>query len=103
MTNRIDHFAEARRLVLATETRDWNQESPYVDRRLAAAQVHATLALAEQQRIANLIALAESGRTTTNGARSALSGLYSGRAEDGSANMAIRPDIAAALGIEVKS
>ena len=33
------------------------------------AQVEATLALVEQQRIANLIALAESGRTTVNGAR----------------------------------
>ena len=32
MTDRIDHFAEARRLVSATETRDWNEESPERDR-----------------------------------------------------------------------
>ena len=64
------------------------------------AQVEATLALVEQQRIANLIALAESGRTTVNGARAALSGLYDGAVEDGSANMHIRADVAAALGIE---
>lgn len=66
---------------------------------LLTAQVHATLALVEQQRIANLIALAESGRTTVNGARAALAGLYDGSAEEGSAYMALRPDIAAALGL----
>lgn len=54
----IDHAGEAVRLIGATDTRDWNEASPYVDRRIAAAQVHATLALAEQTRIANLIALA---------------------------------------------
>lgn len=67
------------------------------------AQVYATLALVEQQRIANLIALAESGRTTVSGARQALSAMYDGTSEDGTANMSLRPDIATALGIEVES
>lgn len=61
---------------------------------------HAILALAKQQRIANLIAVAESGRTTVNGARAALSALYDGRVEDGTAHMTLRPDIAEALGIK---
>ena len=95
MTNRIDHFAEARRLVLATETRDWNQESPYVDRRLAAAQVHATLALAEQQRLANVIALAGLS----------MHGPLRHLAVQPMGEISVQPtdDIAAALGIEVKS
>ena len=42
MTDRIDHAAEARRLMSAVTTRDWAEESPYVDRRTAAARVHAT-------------------------------------------------------------
>ena len=95
MTNRIDHFAEARRLVLATETRDWNQESPYVDRRLAAAQVHATLALAEQQHLANVIALAGLG----------MGGPLRHLAVQPMGEISVQPtdDIAAALGIEAKS
>ena len=95
MNNRIDHFAEAQRLVLATETRDWNQESPYVDRRLAAAQVHATLALAEQQRLANVIALAGLS----------MHGPLRHLAVQPMGEISVQPtdDIAAALGIEVKS
>lgn len=58
----MNHAQEAKRLVSATNTKDWNDPSPYVDRRIAAAHVHATLALAEQQRIANVIAW-----TTANG------------------------------------
>ncbi len=70
------------------------------------AQVEVTMNLAEQQRtanelarIANLIALAESGRTTVNGARQALAALYSGSAEEGSAHMALLPEIREALGL----
>lgn len=55
MSDRIDHAEKARTIVSNTEpvemgsrdTSDW----------LALAQVHATLALVEQQKIANLIAL----------------------------------------------
>lgn len=52
-----EHFTEAQRLASATDTRDWKEDHPYVDRRLAAAALHATLALAYEQRTANLIAL----------------------------------------------
>lgn len=55
MTERIDHAAEARRaLAAAAETpADVEGADPW----LLAAQVHATLALVEQQRIANIIAM----------------------------------------------
>lgn len=81
----VDHVESAR---------DWLKSN-----QPATAQVHATLALVEQQRIANLIALSESGRTTVNGARAALAGLYDGSAEEGSANMRLHPSITKALGL----
>ena len=84
-----DRAAELRKALAATE-----------NAHALIAQTHAPLALVEQQRIANLIALAECGRTTVNGARAARSGLYDGAVEDGAANMHIRADGAAALGIE---
>jgi len=51
-----DHKAEALGFISGPSGIDWSEEAPHVE--LAMAQVHATLALAEQQRIANLIALA---------------------------------------------
>lgn len=73
---------------------------------IAIAQLKATLALVEAQEAANelkrievLISLAESGRTTVNGARAALSAIFTGSPDEGAANMAIHPHIAAALGI----
>jgi hypothetical protein len=49
----IDHAAEARRVL-----NRFPQENPLsIPDALARAQVHATLALVEQQRIANIIAL----------------------------------------------
>ena len=54
-TKPIDYADEARLLAVLRECDD---RSRYEDRRLAAAQVYATLALAEEQRTANLIALA---------------------------------------------
>ena len=78
MTNRIDHAAEAVGLLALAA-------AGVRDRRylIAAAHIHATLAVAEQARIANLIALAK------------LAG-HSGPDEVA----VLRPDIAAALGIE---
>ena len=101
MSGRIDHAAEARkRIVWGEEWMEREGDTDVTNTVVALhAQVHATLALAEQQRIANLIALSESGRTTVNGARAALSALYVGAVEDGTAHMQLRPDIAAALGI----
>ena len=50
MTERIDHAAEALALI--------NHPYPAPPTYLAEAQIHATLALVEQQRIANLITVA---------------------------------------------
>ena len=54
MTDRIDHAAEAQK-VLAMPTSVWGSLSEV----LARAQVNATLAIVEQLRISNLIALLE--------------------------------------------
>ena len=54
MSERIDHAAEARIQLEGAQ----DLEAPFCWGAFAAAQVHATLALVEQQRIANLIALA---------------------------------------------
>ena len=51
MTDRIDHAAAARKLLARYE----NASLHIIE--ATAAQAHATLALVEQQRIANLIAL----------------------------------------------
>lgn len=50
MTERIDHVAEARHLLA-------NYPGVVGNRPFDVAHVHATLALVEQQRIANLVAL----------------------------------------------
>lgn len=77
MTSRIDHAAEAervRKLALDFETEPENNTSATyeesqavigaVGNGYALAQVHATLALVEQQRIANLITVADRWTTT---------------------------------------
>ena len=71
MTDRIDHAAEAHRVLSTLPSGDT------LDQAYAYAQVHATLALVEQQRIANLAAL---------------------RALTGEPPASVHPDIAAALG-----
>ena len=63
---------------------------------LALAQVHATLALVEQQRIANLAALAKE----TFAAHEASEALGTFAAAKPGERIGLRPDIAAALGIE---
>lgn len=50
---RIDHAAEARKVATAIENDPYSDMASFV----AEAQLHATLALAEQQRIANLMGL----------------------------------------------
>ena len=109
MSDRIDHAAEASRLLANADrmvSNDWPLETgEFKTDILAAAQVHATLALVEQQRVANLIALA--------GSRNPI--LREQVAEDAAEALAtfhehadlalggwheVRPDIAAALGIE---
>ena len=86
MSDRIDHAAVARKYITAALGAVTADPAGIV---ALLAQAEATLALVEQQRIANLIALglAREG----NGWRTA-----------GPEWMRVRPDIAAALGIEVQ-
>ena len=103
MSEHIDHAAEAVRLIELSSVQHFADESRTVS---AAAQVHATLALVEQQRIANLIALAnahhmgENYDDTVEASREAAYALihYVQRDPDDEFPR-IHPDIAAALGI----
>lgn len=61
MTEHIDHAAEARRIM----SKPWSVESKAAA--FAEAEVHATLALVEQQRIANLIAYCAAADTLCDG------------------------------------
>jgi len=64
MTERIDHAAEAKR-ILNEGLLPGRQPHPAVE--FAHARVHATLALVEQQRMANRIALAVAVRADHDG------------------------------------
>lgn len=75
---RIDHVAKANSLLRSVASEPMTSAEATVS--MMAAQIHATLALVEQQRIANLIALANSPSPVLN-------------------THEFRPDIAAALGI----
>ena len=96
MSERIDHAGKARQILAeipegATEagTMAW----------CAEAQVHATLAVAEQLRIANLIALATPQPGIGTGGEVSLPSWIP--ATDGKiAYMRLRPEIADALGME---
>lgn len=57
MSERTDHAAEAQLIIAHTEGKELNRAAVM----LTQAQVHATLALTEQQRIANLIELSKRG------------------------------------------
>lgn len=97
-----DHYTEANRALQQTLNYSETDENTGALVSIAAAQVHATLALAEQQRIANLIALAfQEIRDTTTGelveppemsqqAWAALAG----------SDYGLRPEVARALRIE---
>lgn len=106
MADRIDHVAEALSLLatpaaLAESIKGVEEVSEeWVDdlrdaaaRSIATAQVHATLALVEQARIANLVALDARGLVDA--------GLYESTRHPALDSMVpiLRPDIAAALGI----
>ena len=100
MTDRIDHAAEAQK-VLAMPTSVWGSPSDV----LAGAQVHATLAIVEQLRISNLIALgygnSEAGTDQARSdARVALVEWHAHEDPEMGGWPEIRPDIAAALGID---
>ena len=100
MTDRIDHAAEAQK-VLAMPTSVWGSPSEM----LAGAQVHASLALVEQLRIGNLIALGYGGDEADcdqarADARAALVNWHAHEDPEMGGWPEIRPDIAAALGID---
>ena len=103
MTDRIDHAAEAQK-VLAMPTSVWGSPSEM----LAGAQVNATLAIVEQLRIGNLIALGGYGDSEAgtdqarSDARAALVEWHAHEDPDMGGWPEIRPDIAAALGIDDK-
>lgn len=97
MTERIDHASWAREYIRAAQNAFDDdvtieaRDEPTVAENIALAQVHATLALVEQQRIANLIALAHpiklpSGGEVTHMLHDPVSG-------------AIREDVAKGLGL----
>ena len=101
MSDRIDH---------ATEAAEWIADAPAnadsdPEGWQAAivcgllAQAEATLALVEQQRLANLIALADS-TTSTVAHRQAEGALYGRVVTHVGIEQPLRPDVAAALGIE---
>ena len=107
MTERIDHADEATQGIMVASLRvseDFStQTGEHKADILAEAQVHATLALVEQQRIANVIALAkfaieQYGTYVPTGAN--LPALFLPPETD-QGNVRLNPDIAAALGIEV--
>ena len=101
MTDRIDHAAEAQK-VLAMPTSVWGSPSDV----LAGAQVNATLAIVEQLRIGNLIALGGYGDSEAgtdqarSDARVALVEWHAHEDPEMGGWPEIRPDIAAALGID---
>ena len=98
MTDRIDHAAEARKHI------DWAHEQQSVEgcwegsaRDYALiAQAQATLALVEQQRLANVIALSRESFA----AHEACEALGTFATAKHGEQIGLRPDIAAALGIE---
>ena len=94
MADRIDHAAEAQRLL-----HQWSREA------MPVAQVHASLAIAEQLRIGNLIALGYGGDEADcdqarADARAALVNWHAHEDPEMGGWPEIRPDIAAALGID---
>lgn len=91
MTDRIDHAAEATESLRRMPEAVQRAGAVSADALVKAAQVHALLALVEQQRISNLIALEKSRSWLSRHANKTLTGDI-----DDSMN----PEIAAALGIE---
>lgn len=108
MSDRIDPVAKAHEILRAVQDlmdkpSDGYQAAQHVQNlafsTIAAAQVHATLALVEQQRIANIIAIANNVSedpdvTVTDGERAAWLALC-----DEESPHSLRPEIREALGI----
>jgi len=107
MTDRIDHAAEAagRLRAVASAVEEMGDQQVAQDvlamwnanasRELQAAQVHATLALAEQERVANL--MRASARPFSSG--EALTALRVNIGDAAAPTYRFRPEVAAALGL----
>ncbi|MBL3699266.1 hypothetical protein [Leucobacter luti] len=96
MSDRIDHAAEARNCISYARTTESSAEAHLSQ---AEAQVHATLALVEQQRIANLIALAQPVQLPGGGeARYDIYEVEYGNVGD-VMSCALRPEVREALGL----
>lgn len=76
-----------------------NEIGEYKSDIIALAQVHATLALVDQQRIANLLTIALGQHADTGMSRVASDMAYISLVENGEDGN-LRPDIARALGLE---
>lgn len=110
MTERIDHADVARTLIRAADGEDngvgWDladsHEQWHIQALLSEAHVHATLALVEQQRIENLIALTRIECENASTPTDALDTIYD-REEPaggwGSVKLHTRPEIKEALGL----
>ena len=99
MSDRIDHAALAAQMARDALSTSRSGAQVIAGMLAATAQVHATLALVDQQRIANLIALA--GASDSIRARQqAEEVLYQPTPVQAGIDLPLTPDIAAALGIE---
>lgn len=96
MSDRIDHAAEAVALLNLAVTAQHQGDPRHL---IAAAQAYAALALVEQQRIANLIALASSTDSIAARAQAEIT-LFERVTRGSYLALLLRPDIAAALGIK---
>ena len=98
MSDRINHAANSRRAI--DTVRDWQEREGETDATMLAevgiAQAEATLALVEQHRIASMIALLKD----TFASHEALEALSDVATAQSGQLISLRPDIAAALGIE---
>lgn len=96
--SKIDHVTEAMQLrQYAAEMSQMGGDAGTV---IATAQLHATLALVEQQRISNLIALSAGGHGGSTGLeRYGMAALGAMSGEEWGAEMRPHPEIAAALGL----
>lgn len=103
---RFDHATEARALLIQgdafTSSDMVLQTGEAKADVIALAQVHATLALVEQQRIANLVALSQAEDGNGWASEQAIAAVFREHWNDetGQGHCTIAPDIAAALGIE---
>lgn len=98
MAERIDHAGEAEAWLRGVDIGDSLDADVLA---VAKAQVHATLALVEQRRIANVIALASRKWELARGGDITFSILEQSVSDDGQIQMArLDPTIAAALGLD---